>query len=294
MRKKTARILMALLCISFLLLSGICGCAGKADKTPDKQEEIPTDSDVAAGDDSDAAGAVQAIKERGYLLAGCKTDVPGLSWYDEKTDTWTGLEVELAYQTAANLFDVSVDEAKERQLVHFTGVTVADREQKLEQKEVDCLFATYTITKERQQKFAFSDSYYTDYIGLMVKTSGTDANSLGTGDIRSIADLDGKKIGVAKNATTRKAFLNYMDTMNTIKTAPVFFEYKSYEAIFQALREGTIDVMAVDVSILNGYADRSTIILNDRFGGQRYGAAVRRENAGLLDYVNAAIAPNQT
>ncbi len=52
--------------------------------------------------------------------------------------------------------------------------------------------------------------------------------------------------------------------------------------------------MAVDVSILNGYVDRSTIILNDRFGGQRYGAAVRRENAKLLDYVNEAIAPDQT
>ena len=88
--------------------------------------------------------------------------------------------------------------------------------------------------------------------------------------------------------------MNYMDTMNNVKTAPVFFEYKSYEAIFQALREGTIDVMAVDVSILNGYVDRSTIILNDRFGGQRYGAAVRRENAKLLDYVNEAIAPDQT
>ncbi len=295
MRKKTARIYKALLCIPFLLLlSGICGCLATTEKTPHKQEEILPDSDTGTGDDSDADAFIDEIKERGYLLAGCKTDVPGLSCYEEQTDTWSGLEVELAYQTAANLFQVSVDEAKERQLVHFVGVTVADRERKLEQKEADCLFATYTITKERQQKFAFSDCYYTDYIGLMVKTSGTDANSLGTGDIRSIADLDGKKIGVAKNATTRKAFLNYMDTMNNVKTAPVFFEYKSYEAIFQALREGTIDVMAVDVSILNGYVDRSTIILNDRFGGQRYGAAVRRENAKLLDYVNEAIAPDQT
>ena len=81
-------------------------------------------------------------------------DVPDLSFYDEQTDTWSGLEVELAYQTAANIFDVSIDEAKEQQLVRFIGVTVADREEKLEQKEVDCLFATYTITKERKQKFA--------------------------------------------------------------------------------------------------------------------------------------------
>ena len=136
MRKKTARIYKALLCIPFLLLlSGICGCLATTEKTPHKQEEILPDSDTGTGDDSDADAFIDEIKERGYLLAGCKTDVPGLSCYEEQTDTWSGLEVELAYQTAANLFQVSVDEAKERQLVHFVGVTVADREQKLEQKE---------------------------------------------------------------------------------------------------------------------------------------------------------------
>uniref|UniRef100_N2A5V5 Uncharacterized protein n=1 Tax=Eubacterium plexicaudatum ASF492 TaxID=1235802 RepID=N2A5V5_9FIRM len=83
--------------------------------------------------------------------------------------------------------------------------------------------------------------------------------------------------------------MNYIDTMNNVKTAPVFFEYKSYEAIFSALKAGTVDVMAVDVSILNGYVDRSTVILQDRFGGQHYGAAVRKEDAKLLDYVNAAM-----
>lgn len=233
MRKKIVRIGTALFCAVMLMALCICGCAAQPEQTPDHQEDIPADE-----------GAVEKIRERGYLLAGCKMDVPGLSFYDAKTDTWSGLEVELAYQTAAHLFGVSIDEAKEQGLVRFTGVTVADREEKLEKKEVDCLFATYTITKERKQKFAFSDSYYTDYIGLLVKTSGTDANALGTSDIRSIADLDGKKIGVAKNATTRKAFLNYIDTMNSIKTAPVFFEYKSYEAIFSALKSEAIDVMA--------------------------------------------------
>lgn len=235
------------------------------------------------------AAIIREIRRRGYLIVGCKTDVPGLSLYDAQADAWTGLEIELAYQTAAELFGVSIDEAKQQGLVKFVGVTVADREEKLEQKEVDCLFATYTITKEREQKFAFSESYYTDYIGMMVRTSGEDPNSLGTSDIRSIADLDGKKIGVAKHATTRKMFLDYIDTMNNLKTAPVFFEYKSYAALFQALKEGSIDVMAVDVSILNGYVDAATKILSDRFGGQRYGAAVRREDTALLEYVNAAL-----
>ena len=77
--------------------------------------------------------------------------------------------------------------------------------------------------------------------------------------------------------------------MNSVKSTPVFFEYEDYESLFKALKEGAIDVMAVDVSILNGYVDRSTKILGDRFGGQHYGAAVRKENAALLDYVNQAL-----
>lgn len=307
MRKRILRIGVMFVCaLSFFGLC-LCGCSTQTQETPEKQAEVTpdkgeTEEDIQEKDlqksnhieeSNTEEDHIEEIRQRGYLLAGCKMDVPDLSFYDEQTDTWSGLEVELAYQTAANVFEVSIDEAKEQQLVRFIGVTVADREEKLEQKEVDCLFATYTITKERKQKFAFSDSYYTDYIGLMVKTSGTDANSLGTSDIRSIADLDGKRIGVAKNATTRKTFLNYMDTMNNIKTAPIFFEYHSYEALFSALKDGTIDVMAVDVSILNGYTDKNTTILNDRFGGQHYGAAVRKENEKLLEYVNEAIRPDE-
>lgn len=289
MRKKALRTGMMVTALVTVLLSGLCGCGRQTAVHPDSPDDSSRQEEAVLNEQ-----VIETIKERGYLRAGCKMDVPDLSFYDEETDTWSGLEVELAYQTAAGLFQVSVDEAKERGLVHFTGVTVADREEKLEQDEIDCLFATYTITKERKQRFAFSDSYYTDYIGLMVKTSGTDANSLGTGDIRSIADLDGKKIGVAKNATTRKTFLNYIQTMNSIQTNPVFFEYQGYPAIFRALKEGSVDVMAVDVSILNGYVDSATTILGDRFGGQQYGAAVRRENAKLLDYVNKAIRPEES
>ena len=284
MHKKLLRTAMILTVLVSVLMCGFWGCGRQTSEHSDGQAEPDMQEEAAVNEK-----LIQTIKERGYLLAGCKMDVPDLSFYDDKTDTWSGLEVELAYQTAARLFGVSVDEAKEQELVHFIGVTVADREEKLEQDEVDCLFATYTITKERKQKFAFSDSYYTDYIGLMVKTSGDDPNSLGSSDIRSIADLDGKKIGVARNATTRKAFLNYIQTMHSVTIAPVFFEYKDYKTVFQALKKGEVDVMAADVSILNGYADSSTKILSDRFGGQRYGAAVRKENAALLDCVNQAL-----
>jgi putative glutamine transport system substrate-binding protein len=221
-------------------------------------------------------------------------DVPDLGFYDSETDTWSGLETELAWQTAADLFEVSVEEAKEKKLVHFVGVTVADREDKLEAGEVDCLFATYTITKERAERFALSNSYFTDYIGLMVKTSGEDSNSVGSSDIKSIANLDGKYIGVPRNATTREDFLNYINTMNTITISPIFCEYDSYETLYKALMDGNIDVMSVDVSILNGYKTSKTKILPDRFAGQNYGAAVTKENALLMDVINQAIEEYQS
>lgn len=231
--------------------------------------------------------AVETIKEKGKLVVGVKTDVPGLSYLDG--EEFTGLEVELAYKSAAKIFEVSVEEAKEKGLVELVGVNVDNREKMLENGDVDVLFATYTITKERQEKFALSNSYYKDYIGLMVKKEVADNNALGSKAIHSIADLDGKIIGVPKKATTRKAFLNYIDTMNTVKVSPIFNEYTSYNALFKALKAGDIDVMSVDVSILNGYLDSSTTILADRFAGQNYGAAVTFENEALLTFINQAI-----
>lgn len=274
------RLLWCIPLVGTLLLSG-CGTAS----APESADTAGTASTVERNEK-----IIQEIQERGYLLVGCKTDVPGLSLYEETTDTWLGLETDLAYEIAGNIFDVSAEEAREQERVQFLGVTVADREQVLEQDVVDCLLATYTITEERKQKFALSDSYYTSYIGLMVKDSGTDSNALGSSDIQSIADLDGKYIGVPRNATTRADFLNYLHLMNTIQVTPVFCEYEGYDILYRALKNGNIDAIAVDVSILNGYDDNTTKILKDRFAAQHYGAAVKQENADLIPLINAAIA----
>ena len=293
MMKKYGAVLMTVLMGSAFVLSG---CAsGTQSSGQDASAEATT---LAAAETQEDASEVvlekdsfiESIIERGKLIVGCKMDVPDLSYYEEDSDTWSGLEVELAYETAGLIFDVSPDEAKAQDLVEFVGVTVADREEKLEAGDIDCMLATYTITEERAQRFALSDSYYTDYIGLMVLDHGENPNSLGGNDIESIADLDGKYIGVPRNATTREDFLNYIDTMNTIKVSPIFCEYESYEQLFQALKDGNIDAMSVDVSILNGYVDSSTKILSPRFAGQHYGAAVCKENESLIAYLNQAIA----
>ena len=281
-------LLFFILC-SLLVLCSACGNPGQnqGNGTGSPGQNQDSGNGESTGTEQNTA-VLDQIRERGFLTAGFKTDVPDLSLYDAGTDSWSGLEVDLAYRTAARIFDVTPEEAREKKLVHLVGVTAADREEKLENGNVDCLFATYSINKERAERFALSNSYYTDYIGLMVRSSGDNPESLGSGDINSIADLDGKYIGVCRNTTTRKDFMNYT-TMNSIQVQPVFCEYEGYDVLFKALKKGSIDVMSVDVSILKGYVDGKTKILKDRFAGQNYVAAAKKENGQLIEVINQVI-----
>lgn len=273
----TKKILALLLCVAAVFLVG-CSAPSNAVDTPTNVQAVEQNESI-----------VDDIKARGYLTVGCKTDVPELSYYDTKTDSFSGIEVDLAYEIASEIFDVSVDEVKKNGYLNIVGVTVANREEKLENGEIDLMLATYTITDERKTKFAISNSYYTDKIGIMVKAGKTDDETIGGAEIKSISNLDGKYIGVPRNATTREDFLNYLDTMNTIKVTPIFCEYESYEVLYNALMSGNIDAMAVDVSILNGYKTSNTKILDARFSAQSYGVAAKLENQKLIDIVNDVI-----
>ena len=273
-----------LLLFAFLLLAG----CDKKDKTADPA--AAGSSEAAKQDISLNENILQEIRDRGYLVAGCKADTPRMGFYDEKTDTWSGLEVDLAWKTAAALFEVSEQEAREKELLHIVPVTVADREEKLEAGEVDCLFSTYTITPERAERFDLSESYFTDFISFLVRNEGEDSNTLGGKNIKSIADLNGKNIGVASKSTTRAAILRFFSPMNSQTIDCKFFEYPSYDSLYKALKAKQIDAVAVDVTILEGYVDSTTRILGDRFGAQRYGAAVKKENHALIELINQTLA----
>lgn len=275
-RCKTLLSISLLLAICLTLLAGCGQNAKRQPATESTTAPVKVDQQY-----------LEEIKKKGQLVVGVKTDVPELSYFDKQTGEWSGLEVELAYNIGCELFGVNRDKLGDR--VKLVGVTVANREEKLQNGDIDLLLATYTNTKERAQKFALSDTYYTSYIGLMVRYTPENSNSLGTKNIRSIADLDGRIVGVAKNSVTRDDMVNYIATANTIKVNPRFAAYGSYDALYQALKKGDIDCIAVDVSILQGYDDASTKILPDRFAGQHYSAAVLPEHELLLTVVNKVI-----
>ncbi len=248
--KKLMTLLLSGLLVGTTLLAG-CGTSSE-----------PSSSNG----DSSVSADVKAIQDRGILKVGVKADVPKFG-YKNTSNTYEGFEVDLAKALAKKILG---DESK----VEFTSVNAKTRGPLLDNGSVDMDICTFTITEERKKSYNFSDSYFTDSIGLLVKKDS---------GIKSIKDLDGKKVGVAQSATTKKSFQAEADKQG-IKVE--FLEFASYPEIKSALDSGRVDCFSVDGAILNGYVDDSTVILDDRFSPQEYGVATKLSNTGLAKLVN--------
>ena len=210
---------------------------------------------------------IKAIKDRGVLKVGVKVDVPKFGYRDAATGVISGYEIDIAHALAKAILG---DETK----VDLQGVTAKTRGPLLDNGEVDLVIATFTITEERKKSYNFSDPYFVDGIALMVKSAA---------GFKSLKDLDGKKIGVAQSATTKKA-IEAEAAKADIKVN--FLEFNTYPEIKAALDSKRVDCFSVDSSILWGYMDKTTMLLPDRFSPQNYGVASKFDNKGLAAFVN--------
>ena len=261
--KKNLKMSAAILA-AVMVMGSLTACGGSS---TDPTTAAAKDTTAAAADSGSTAAAdsgsatgdvtadVQKIIDAGVLKVGVKTDVPCFSLQNTATGEYEGLEDDLAYNIAGKIFGCTPDEAKEKKLVEFQGVTAKTRGPLVENGELDMVIATFTITEERKETYNFSTPYFTDAVGLLVlKDSG----------INSIEDLDGKVIGVAQGSTSQKGFEAYVAEKG-INVKPTFEEFDGYPALAAALSAKNIDVFSVDRAILAGYRDDTNKLLDDRY-----------------------------
>ena len=204
------------------------------------------------------------------LRVGTKIDVPGFGFQNPETGSVEGLEVDVARELAARL-------KGDANALEIVGVNVTTRGAMLDNGTLDATLATFTITDARKKTYDFSRPYYIDHIGVLVKKSS---------GIVDLKDLDGKTVGVALSATTRDKLTAAGDEIGIHMN---FAEYSTYPEIKIALVTGRVDAFSVDRSILNGYVDDSTMLLDAQFAPQEYGVATKKSNTELADQVDAAI-----
>lgn len=278
---KTSAMLLAMAMMMGTVLTGCSG--GSADATTAAAATTAAGDTTAAADAGTATDGVpadvQKIIDAGVLKVGCKVDVPNFSLQNTSTGEYEGYETDIAYTIAGKIFGCTADEAREKGLVAFQGVSAKTRGPLLDNDEVDLVIATFTITEERKESWNFSTSYFTDAVGFLVlKDSG----------ITSMADMDGKVIGVSRSSTSKDGFRAYAEE-NGIDVEPTFEDFDTYPELAAALASKNIDVFCVDRAILSGYVDDTNVLLDDRFAEQEYGVASKKSNTGLADLVEGVI-----
>jgi len=205
---------------------------------------------------------IKAITDRGELRVGVKSDVPRFGYMNPDTGKYEGIEIDLARAIAKDLLG-------DENAVKFFNITATTRGPMLDNGEIDLVIATFTITEERKTLFDFSEPYYNDELGYLVR---------GDSGIKTPEDLNGKSVGVVQASTAKTAFeteyarLGIDVTMN---------EYASYPEVMAALISGKVDAFITDKSILYGYLDDESVLLDAGFNPQQYGIACKLGNDKL-------------
>ena len=213
---------------------------------------------------------VDEIKKRDVLRVGVKVDVPNFGYLNPDSGETEGMEVDVAKALAKSILG---DETK----IKLVPLSAQTRGPLLDNGEIDLVIATFTITEERKKSFNFSDPYYVDEIGFLVR------NDLASS---KIADLGGKKIGVVEGGTAKDAL---DEKCKELGVEMNFVDFASYPEIKDALATGQIDAFVADKSILSGYLDEETNILKEGFKPQEYGIAAKLENTQLAEYINTQL-----
>ncbi len=262
MKKSVVLLLVLVLAFSAFGLVG-CGSEEEPEATETETEVEEEAVELPAG--------VQAIADTGKLRVGVKADVPNFGLQDAATGEFEGMEIDLAYALAERM-GLSAED------VSFEAVTAKTRGPLLDNGQLDVVIATFTIKPERLEQWNFSDPYYQDEVGLLVKKDS---------GIQALADLDGKVIGVAQGATSKDAVQVEADKAGITVS---FLEFATYPEINAALESGRVDAFSVDKSILSGYVTEDSVILEDGFSPQDYGIASKLGTDELRDFINEMLA----
>lgn len=214
-----------------------------------------------------AADTLAEVKKKGVLVAGVKDSLPPFGYIDEKTRTIVGYDIDFINAIAKKL-GVKVE---------LKPVTSASRMPQLQEGHIDIIAATMTKNPERAKQIDFSYTYFMTGQKFITKK----------GTVRSLKDLEGKKIGTAKGSTSEQ------NVKKALPTATVL-SFDDYPQALLALEQGKVQAVTTDESILIGILDKAPDktkfeIPNLRISDEPYGLGMRKGDTNFVNFVNKTI-----
>jgi ABC-type amino acid transport substrate-binding protein len=170
------------------------------------------------------------LVEPGVLTVGVDASAPGALHSDPSAPGFEGFEVDLMTEVAARLGVT----------YRYCGGPWAGLIDQLRAGKLDAIVTAATITDERKRLVDFSEPYFEYRLGIAVRRHGA---------IRSLADLDGKRLAV-RIATVAAQFVQ-----TRAKAAEVRSYHTNVEA-YESLRAGVVDAWVEDAPIVQWFVDR--------------------------------------
>ena len=214
-----------------------------------------------------AGDTLAEVKKKGVLVAGVKDSLPPFGYIDEKTREIVGYDIDFVNAIAKKL----------KVKVELKPVTSASRMPQLMEGNIDIIAATMTKNPERAKQIDFSHTYF--LTGQKFITN--------KGKVKSLKDLEGKKIGTAKGSTSEQ------NVAKAIPTATVL-SFDDYPQAFLALQQGKVAAVTTDESILAGILAKAPNkqkfeIPNLQLSEEPYGLGMRKDDKNFVDFVNKTL-----
>lgn len=224
-------------------------------------------------------GTLDKIARTGEFVIGYRTDSVPLS-FERSPGQAEGYSVELCRRIAKS---VQEHFGEKKIDVRFVSVTSDDRISSIAEGKADIECGSTTITLSRQERVDFS---------LPTFVTGGSIVSLATSGIASMADLSGKRVGVAKDTTTVDQLKNYLEE-NAIDAEIVIVGDRTEG--WARLNQDNIDALASDQIVLIGLImsapDPQRYTLDSEiFSYEPYGFVLRRDDADFRLLVNRVLA----
>jgi len=213
-----------------------------------------------------AGDTLADVKAKGVLVAGVKDSLPPFGYIDQSTRTIVGYDIDFVKAIAKKL-GVKVE---------LKPVTSATRMPQLQEGNIDIIAATMTKNAERAKVIDFSHTYFLTGQKFLAKT----------GTVKTLKDLEGKKIGTAKGSTSEQ------NVKNAVPSATIL-SFDDYPQGVLALQQGKVVAVTTDESILAGLLAKlpkgQYEIPDLRISDEPYGLGIRKGDTNFLNFVNATI-----
>ena len=207
----------------------------------------------------------------GKLTIGISFDQPGLGYRDG--ETYSGFDVITATYVAQAL-------GVPKENITWQRADPADREQLLEDGDVDLVFSTYSITYERKQKVDFAGPYFLAHQDLLVRRNETDITG---------PDTLGGRVLCSVTNTTSSAYVtaNFLGEIQLV-------EKPRFSDCVAALAASEVDAVTTDDVILAGFAAQPEYkgklkVVGKGFTDEYYGVGVPKGDTEMVAKVNEAL-----